>query len=229
MLIKFSIMAQKIISFDAQISPFVQQHSVSLRIWHWLTFLLISGSIITVLINSTLLAPRENIKMVQEQLSKNGLTATDDQAFAVSHEYEDKMWEVHKYLGFGLVFLLLSRVVIEFTQTEEERVRSRYRRAQAMAKGKNEKSAEYKHYLRVRQIYAFFFLLLFLMSLTGLGMAFGRDLGISRELLGVLKNVHEIVQYLMYAFVFVHLSGVILAENGKLKGMVSGMINGNRN
>jgi cytochrome b len=32
----------------------------------------------------------------------------------------------------------------------------------------------------------------------------------------------------MYAFVLVHLGGVILADNKDSKGLVSGMINGNK-
>jgi len=66
------------------------------------------------------------------------------------------------------------------------------------------------------------------MVLTGLGMAFGRDLGFTRQVFGGLKNIHAFIQYLMYAFIVIHLAGVIIAENGKIKGLVSGMINGNR-
>jgi len=213
---------------NSSTSPFIQQHSAPLRIWHWLTFLFITAAFLTVLINATILSPRENVKMVQEQLERKGLTATDDQAFAVSHEYEDKMWEVHKYIGYGLAFLLLARIVIEFTQPSEMKIRTRFKKAAAIYKQNGSNKAEYRHYLLVKISYMAFFILLLIMVLTGLGMAFGRDLGITREFRGGLKNLHEIVQYLMYAFVFVHLSGVILAETGKIKGLVSGMINGNR-
>lgn len=209
-------------------SPFLQSHSVALRIWHWLTFLFITTSIVTVLINSTLLSPRDNVKMVQEQLNRSGLTATDQQAFAVSHEYEDKMWDVHKLSGYGIALLLLARIVIEFTLPREEKMKTRFKRAIELSKEKNERSAEYKHYVRVRQIYMLFFLLLFMLALTGLGMAFGRELGFSRGISRNLKSIHEFLQYAMYAFVFIHLSGVIRAETGKIKGVVSGMINGNR-
>jgi len=221
-------MDQKNISANPETSPFLQQHSASLRIWHWLTFLFITGSIVTVLINSTLLSPRDNIKLVQEQLSKKGVTVTNEQAFAVSHEYEDKMWDIHKYFGFGLAILFLSRVVIEFTQPDEEKLRNRLKKAIALSKIKDSRSAEYKHYMRVKQSYLLFFVLLFLMVLTGLGMAFGRDLGISREIHGGIKNVHAFVQYLIYGFIVLHLGGVILAENSRMRGIVSGMIHGNR-
>ena len=220
-------MASQISPSPSGQSPFNQSHSASLRIWHWLTFLFISGSIITVALNSTLLSPRDNVKLVQEQLQKKGVTVTEEQAFAVSHEYEEKVWDVHKLLGYGLAFLFLARIVIEFTQPNDEKVRSRIKRAIELKKNPENK-AEYIHYLRVRLSYAIFFLLLFCMVLTGLGMAFGRNFGFTREIRGVLHNLHEIAQYLIYIFIVVHLAGVVIAENRGIKGIVSGMINGNK-
>lgn len=220
-------MAQKNISAGIRSFPFLQSHSLQLRIWHWLTFLFITGSIVTVLLNSTLLSPRENVSLVQEQLQKKGVTVTEEQAFAVSHEYEEKMWEVHKFFGVGLAFLLLSRVVIEFSQPEEEKLRNRLKNVAAQYKENGPNKSEYRHYLRVNRIYMLFFLLLLCMALTGLGMAFGRDLGFSRGFRGGLRSIHEVIHYLMYAFVVIHLAGVIIAETGKSKGIVSGMINGN--
>lgn len=221
-------MATKITSSNSESSLFLQPHSAQLRIWHWLVFLFLTASIVTVLFNSTLLSPRENIKLVQDQLSKKGVAVTDEQAFAVSHEYEDKMWEVHKLIGYGLAFLLLARVVIEFTQPEEEKMRNRLKKATVLYKENDENKLEYRHYLMVKRSYMLFFVLLLLMSLTGLGLAFGRDFGFSREIHNGLKNIHSFLQYLMYAFIIIHLAGVIIAENGKIKGIVSGMIHGNR-
>ncbi len=209
-------------------SPFIQSHSAALRIWHWLTFLLITASIVTVLLNSTLLSPRENVKLVQDQLSKNGITVTEEQAFAVSHEYEEKMWEVHKLIGFGLAFLLIARIGIEFVQPKEEKLKTKMKMIQELRAKNDANKAEYNHFLWVRIAYSIFFLILFCLATTGLVLAFARDWGISREIRGSVKEVHEVMQYFMYAFVLVHLVGVIVAENGKIKGIVSGMIHGNR-
>jgi len=221
-------MANQNITPNPETSIFILSHSAPLRIWHWLTFLFITTSIVTVLLNSTMLSQRDNVKLVQEQLEKKGAIVTEDQAFAVSHEYEEKMWDVHKLVGYGLAFLLLARIVIEFTQSEEEKLRNRFKRAKELRAKNDANKAEYNHYLKVKLSYTIFFLILFCMALTGLGMAFGRDLGFSREIHGSLKNIHEILQYFMYAFIVLHLAGVIIAENGKIKGLVSGMINGNR-
>lgn len=183
---------------------------------------------ITVLINSTLLNPRINIALVQNQLKGKGVIVSEEQAFAVSHEYEDKMWEVHKFLGYGLAFLLASRLLIELVQPREEKLRSRIKNAIILFKLNDKNKVEYRHYVYVKRMYLLFYLILLLMALTGLGLAFGRELGFPRQIHNLLKTVHSLFQYFMYAFVFLHLCGVIIAENSKIKGIVSGMINGNR-
>lgn len=221
-------MAIKNIPSGIESTLFLQQHSAQLRIWHWLIFLFISASIVTVFLNSTLLSPRENVKLVQDQLQRKGIAVSVEQAFAVSHEYEDKMWELHKFIGFGIAFLLLARVAIEFTQPEDEKLTNRLKKVQELRATDDLNRAKYNHYLKVKMGYSLFFLLLFCMTLTGLGLAFGRDLGFSRGIHEVIKNVHAIIQFLLYAFIVVHLAGVILAENGKIKGIVSGMIHGNK-
>jgi len=221
-------MAQGNISQVIESSLFLQKHSALIRIWHWLTFLVIAGSILTVLINSTMLNPRDNIGLVQNQLKAKGVTVTEEQAFAVSHEYEDKMWDVHKLLGFGLAFLLVSRVLIELTLPGEEKIRTRIKTAIGLVKLNDENKVEYRHYMNVKRVYLLFYLILLLMVLTGLGLAFGRNLGFTREIHNAVKTVHSLLQYCMYAFVVIHLGGVIIAENSKDKGIVSGMINGNR-
>jgi Ni/Fe-hydrogenase 1 B-type cytochrome subunit len=221
-------MAHQNISSNSETSIFIQSHSAPLRIWHWLTFLFITGSIVTVLLVSTLFSQRDNIKLVQDQLQGKGVIVNEDQAFSVTREYEDKLWGVHKLIGYGLAFLFLGRIVIEFTQPKEERIQNRLKKAKELRAKNDANKADYTHYLRVKMSYSIFFLLLFCMVLTGLGMAFGRDLGFSREIFGGLKNIHAFIQYLMYAFIIIHLAGVIIAENGKIKGLVSGMINGNR-
>jgi Ni/Fe-hydrogenase 1 B-type cytochrome subunit len=209
-------------------SYFFQTHSLMIRIWHWMTFIFITAAMITVLLNSTLMNPRKNVGMVQEQLKGKGVTVTEDQAFAVSHEYEDKIWGVHKWIGYGLAFLLLSRIVIEIAQPGEEKIRSRFKKALGLYKLNDANKTEYRHYLGTKVTYLVFYVLLMCMAVTGLCLAFGRELGISRELHNIIKEFHSFGQYIMYGFVIIHLCGVIYSENRGTGGLVSGMINGNK-
>jgi cytochrome b len=179
------------------------------------------------MLTSNLLNQRNNIISVQDQLKSKGISVTEDQAFAVTREYEDKIWGVHKLLGYGLAFLIFSRIIIELMQPAEEKLVSRINNALGLYRLNNVNRKEYGHYLRIKIGYILFYLLLFCMAITGLGLAFGRELGFSRELHGVLKEIHSIGQYLVYAFVAFHIGSIIIGENRKLKGIVSGMINGN--
>jgi Ni/Fe-hydrogenase 1 B-type cytochrome subunit len=206
---------------------FIQEHSTTIRIWHWLTFVIISGLMITVLLTSTLLNQRDNVKVVQEQLKEKGLVVSDDQAFAVTREYEDKIWGIHKLLGYGLAFLVISRILIEVMQPGEEKLAGRIKKTLGLFRLKDAGKNEYKHYLRVKFGYILFYILVFCMAVTGLGLAFGRELGFSRELHGTIKEIHSFGQYLMYGFVLIHICGVIISDITSNKGLVSGMIHGN--
>lgn len=207
-------------------SPFMQKHSASIRVWHWLTFVTLTFILLTVLFASTSLNPRKNSAVVQNELKEKGTDISNEQAFFVAHIFDDKMWELHKYLGFGLTILLLSRIGIEYTLSDEEKIKSRIKYALNLYRQSNPDKKEYKHYLIVKGSYSIFYVLILFMALTGLSLAFGRDLGLSRDTNHLIKEIHGFGQYLIYAFVFFHLCGVILADLGKSKGIVSGMING---
>ena len=209
-------------------SPFLQKHSALIRIWHWLTFIFVAALMITVLIASTALHPRDNIKMVEEQLAKKGVTITDEQAFSVSHSFDDKMWDVHKLLGFGLAFLLLSRFVIEVAQAGDEKVRVRIKNILMLKTTTPEQQKLKKHYLIIKRGYLVFYALLIVVVLSGLGLAFDHDVAFLDHNHRMIKTIHSFCQYLMYGFVALHLCGVIVADITHSKGVVSGMINGGK-
>ncbi len=209
-------------------SPFIQTNSAAIRIWHWLTFLFVIALMITVLLESTVLNQRQNIPVVQAELQKKGVTVNNNQALAVSHLYAEKMWDLHKLLGYALTFLVLARIVIEVTQKKEEGMKFRFENALQGLQQSGDNNKDLLHYLLVRISYSVFYLVLLAMATTGMLIAFGSDLGISGPVRHTIKEVHGIFQYLIYAFVAFHLVGVILAELKKAKGIVSGMINGGK-
>jgi len=92
----------------------IKKYSAPLRLWHWINMIVISGSLITVLINATL-NDRANITpLVRENLKNSGVGITDQQAGGVGHALEDKVWAIHTYFGYTLAGLLLFRLVLEF-------------------------------------------------------------------------------------------------------------------
>jgi Ni/Fe-hydrogenase 1 B-type cytochrome subunit len=204
---------------------FNEPHSLSIRIWHWVTYLTLTASLTCVLLGSTLFKTNDNITMVQGQLQEKGAVVTKDQARAVAHEYSDKVWNWHKFIGYGLCFLLLSRLVIEITQPTEEKLKVKIKRVLGFAVVTEDDKKEKGHYLFVKRGYQFFYLSLSIMGLTGLGLAF-EDVPLFKDWHKGITQIHTITQYFIYAYILLHLIGVIRADAGKHKGIVSGMING---
>ncbi len=208
-------------------SSFNEVHSLALRLWHWATFIVITFSIILVLMGTFMFKTRENTGMVIEQLERKGATVNNDQARAVAHEYSDKIWMMHKYVGYGLCFLLLCRVVLEVAQPSEEKFKTKIKQALSFQASSASDKEERKIYLLAKRGYLLFYFLFFIMALTGLGLAY-EEVAFLDTIHDSLKNLHEFTQYTIYAYIIIHLIGVIRADTGNHKGIVSGMIHGKK-
>ena len=210
-----------------QPASFNEKHSVGIRIWHWIFFILLTGSMITVLLASTLFRTRNNTKVVQEQLQQKGISATADQARAVSHAFNDKLWELHTWIGYFVAAFLLGRFILEIFQPSDELLRTKVRRAMGFRPLLPEASYVNDHYIRVKLSYLLFYFLILVMAVTGLGLAF-EDVAFFRSIRGGIKQIHNLTQYAIYGFVVIHLAGVIIADTGRYPGIVSGMIHGKK-
>lgn len=200
-------------------------HSVAIRIWHWASFVVISGSIITVLLASTLFRTRNNIALVHDELSARGIAASEDQARAVAHAFNDRLWDLHKWIGFALCGLVVARVLIEIAQSPEEKLSVQLKTALRVKPADQRGKLEQQHYIQVKRIYLVFYAALILMACTGLGLAF-ENVTFFRTYRAEIKQVHALLQWVIYGFVMMHIAGVILADLGKYRGLVSGMIHG---
>jgi len=209
-------------------SLFLQPHSSIIRIWHWLTFLLISLSIVTVILNSTVLNPRNNEGAVRDQLKEQNITINERQAFFLAHHFDDQLWDLHKFLGIGISILVLLRIIAELLVPAGEKIKSRLTHAIKLSRDEAGKKEDARHYVIVKATYSIFYLVILIMAVTGISMAFGRELGISGPLHHTIKEFHGALQWVVYLFLIFHTGGVILADLGKAKGIVSGMIHGNR-
>jgi cytochrome b561 len=200
-----------------------QSKTLVLRIWHWLTFLFFLASISTVIFGSTLFKTKANIEMVKEQAMHKGGVLTNDQARAIAHEFSDKLWMLHKYIGFGLSFLILLRIIIEITASKQDTVLERIKAASSI----QVKDAAQKHYINVNKSYLLFYLLFLIMVLTGLVLAF-EDVKFLDPIHKISKQIHSYVQYGLYAYMVLHIAGVVLADTDNYPGIISRMINGKK-
>ncbi len=111
---------------------FNENHSVGIRIWHWVFFVLLTGSMLTVLLASTLFRTRNNTAMVQDQLQQKGVAVSTDQARVVSHAFNDKLWELHSWIGYFVAAFLLGRFILELFQPSDELLSGKIRRAMGL-------------------------------------------------------------------------------------------------
>jgi len=193
---------------NAKTEIFNDTKPASIRLWHWLSFLFFLASITTVIFASTLFTIKSNIPMVQEQVQQKGGSVTEKQAFGVAHEYSDKLWTLHKFIGYGLSFLLLWRIIAEVTIDKEKKVGPRIRAALSYPVG----TIDRKHNLFVQYGYLIFY---------------AEDVKWLDPVHKLAKNIHSIVQYGLYAYILTHIIGVIRADLTKYGGIISRMINGN--
>jgi cytochrome b len=211
---------------DVQHPQKVKSYSSSLRLWHWMNTIVISGSLITVLINSTITDDRATSDLMKNELQKSGANITAEQARDVAHALSDSVWGVHIYFGYALAALLLFRLILEFFQLTDQKfiqkLKSAYQQYNIIKKNRE----IVRHEVTVKAIYALFYIVLTVMVVTGLFLAFEDALAAYKSIRHSVKEVHGFCMYLVLMFIIVHIAGVYLAERKDGKGLVSDMING---
>lgn len=206
---------------------FLEPHSRAIRLWHWTFVLFVSTTIGIVILASTLLRTGNNIPLVQQQLAEKGITVGEDAARSVAHSFNDELWDVHRWLGYGLCLLLVSRWLIERAEPRAERLNNKVRKAASFRSVIPIEQDQCRHYLLVKTIYLVFYGIFVAMALSGLVQAFD-DIPLLSQYQDTAKQVHLFLQWPIYFFIFIHLVGVIRADLGHHKGLVSGMIHGRK-
>lgn len=206
-----------------------RQYSLSIRLWHWLNALVITGSLVTVLLNSTLTDKKTTSTIITEQGAKGGLSISADVAKQIAHELEDQIWNVHAYIGLVLVALLLWRIIYEIVSPSTQSLFRKVNVARIALKSGGEEAQLARHDLVVKLLYLAFYLVLILMGVTGILLFFKHDLNLQRQFAHQIQEFHGFCMYLVILFILVHIAGVILAERKQSPGIVSDMINGGGN
>ncbi|WP_426671087.1 cytochrome b/b6 domain-containing protein [Mucilaginibacter sp. McL0603] len=204
-----------------------KKYSSPLRLWHWLSAIVITGSLLTVLANSTITNNRKNAAIIKTELLNNKIAVNSDQARSAAHEISDKVWELHTYFGYILAALLLFRLIVEILQPADQKlipkIKSAYSNYLVIKQHRELARQEFV----VKTLYAVFYLLLMIMVVTGLCLAFEDNVAALKKI-HAIKEIHGFCMYLIIAFIVVHLAGVFLAERKDSPGIVSDMINGGK-
>ncbi len=202
----------------------IKKHSASIRIWHWLNMLVIFGSLLTVLINSTILDKQVAIDLIKSKA--DNVLLSNNELKAIIGTLRDQVWEIHIYLGYALTTLFLFRIILEFFQVLDHKLMRKLKTLFTQFKGTKENRELVRNKLVVKIIYSLFYVLLLIMVSTGLTLAFEDELGIPKNLGHNIEEIHGFCMYLIIAFIVIHIVGVVLAERKDEKGIISDFING---
>lgn len=179
-----------------------RKFSSSFRIWHWLQAIATFGIFITVVLRESVMDKSQIGSIVKTKLAEIGTVITDEQAAVIGKAVRSPMWDWHIYLGITVAILLVWRIALVIKN----------------GFGFDENP----HMQKVYRLYKAVYVLLSLMSASGM-VLYWKLAGGSKE---VVETVHMYLGWSIFAFIAVHIIGVVLAEKSDQSGLVSRMING---
>jgi Ni/Fe-hydrogenase 1 B-type cytochrome subunit len=189
------------------------KYTLQFRIWHWLNALVVLGLLATFFLRKTFLSWRTNSEIIVTKLADIGVEITSQQATVIAKAIRAGMWEWHIIFGYALAFLMIYRIVLFFFDSSK----------------KESFSSLDIHHKIVRISYYVVYATLFVMSVSGLAIHFYQEIGISKEFAHDIKEIHELLAYVLVYFTPLHIIGVFVAENRGERGLVSTMISGKEN
>ncbi len=185
-------------------------YSLSIRIWHWLNAVAVTGLLGTFFLRKTFLSWRDNSALIVEKLSSLGVDVTAEQAKIVAKAIRAPMWEWHIIFGVMLALLLLFRIWIFWQEA-------------GFGYDSDEQS---QHARLIHGGYRIFYLILIFMAVSGLILNWSELLGLSKEMTHSIKEIHGYVAWAVAVFVPLHIIGIFIADNDDQRGIVSRMISG---
>jgi Ni/Fe-hydrogenase 1 B-type cytochrome subunit len=205
---------------------FRKYQPLSLRLWHWLNAIVILGLLATVLIRKTFLSWRTNSVLIENKLNEAGLLITPQLAKDIAVSIRNPLWDWHIYLGFALAALFVVRLLIVIFIEKKIPGVLELKSIMNIKKTLGSEKKSTLHFSIVKIGYGFFYLVTLFMVISGLVLHFKAELSLGSELSQSVKDIHELTMWFFVAFIGAHLLGVIKAEHGPDKGIVSDMING---
>ncbi len=202
---------------------FRRTQPLSLRIWHWLNAFAILGLLGTVFLRKTFLNWRTNSALIEEKLRDAGTTVAPEVAKDIATSMRAPMWNWHIYLGFLLGALVVARVVIGLVGGVPTPAAEALR---AFKDKSGEGRRKAVHFALAKTAHALFYLAAAFMVVTGAVLYFKTGLGVSKTVVGTIKELHELMVFVFVAFVVAHVAGIVLKENRDEPGLVSDMIHG---
>jgi Ni/Fe-hydrogenase 1 B-type cytochrome subunit len=182
----------------------MRQFSPSFRLWHWLNAIILFGLFITVVLRESVMSKSGIGAIVQTKMAELGTVITEEQAVMIGKAVRAPMWDWHIYLGIAMSILLVWRLGLVIKN----------------GFGFDDNPAMQKVYRLYQVVYG----VMAVMSISGLALY----LKFAGEMKERVETVHMVLGWGIFAFIALHIIGVVLAEKSDQRGLVSRMISGKR-
>lgn len=186
-----------------------KRFNLASRLLHWaiaFTFLYI---LLTVFLRMGWMNKTGMGTIIQDNLAESKITISSDEASALGKKVRKPMWDTHIIAGYVLIGLFAIRLILMWVQ------------GLGFA---NPLKAGVSFYEKFKSwVYIIFYVLLAVSLFTGFMKVNGPD-----SLEHLMEDIHVQSLYYSIAFIFIHTVGVILADGGKERGIISKMISGDK-
>ncbi len=174
------------------------------RILHWALAFSILFILLTVFLRLNWMEKNHVAAILTDKLSALDITLSKEQAIKIAKQIRKPMFDWHITIGYVAAGVFVLRMLFHIKNK----------------KAFNPVTKKEKFQIWV---YRVFYALLGVTLITGLYMEFGPDF-----LGDIVEEIHKLSLYYMIAFLFLHFGGILLAEFGSKKGIVSKMIGGDK-
>lgn len=177
------------------------------RIMHWAIALCMTFLLLTIFLRSTWMSRDSISGIINDTLKDTDISLSKEQVGKIARNIRRPMWDWHIYIGYVLTGLYCFRLLLP--AMGEMKFQWPFR-----------KSLETKIKFKL-STYLLFYVCVFISLVTGLLIEWG-----PQSIKEILEEIHGFSLYYLLVFMFLHFSGIILAEIGSERGIVSRMIGG---
>lgn len=186
-----------------------KRFNLASRLIHWaiaFTFLYI---MLTVLLRMGWMNKDGMGTIIHDNLAEQNVTINQDDAALIAKKVRKPMWSTHTIAGYVLVGLFVLRIILTWVQ--------------GMGFANPLKAGVTLYHKFKAWVYIVFYLMLGTSLFTGLMMEFGPE-----SLEHTMEDIHVLSLYYSVAFILLHTVGVLMADAGKERGIISKIISGDR-
>jgi cytochrome b561 len=187
-----------------------RNYSKIFRVLHWsiaITFLLL---LLTIFLRKNWMEKNHVAEIIQSYLTENNYeTLPQDDAIVLAKKIRKPMWVWHIYFGYVLVGLYCIRLALPFFG--EMKFTSPFQK-------ELDTKTKFQYWT-----YLIFYIFTGVSLITGLIIEWG-----PKSYKKPMEEIHELSIYYLLAFIVIHFSGVLMAELGNQKGIISRVISGTK-